>query len=396
MSTKILCVDDDANILASYQRSLRKQFELEIALGPEEGLKMLKTNGPYAVVVADMQMPSMNGVQFLTHVEAMAPDTVRVMLTGNADQKTATDAVNEGHVFRFLTKPCPPEALAFTLQAGLKQYQLITAERELLENTLNGAIKMLTEILSMLDPVSYGFTERLVEYTRSYAKHKNLHQTWDLELAAMLSQIGCATVPSTLIQKARAQETLSAEETEILQSLPRTAASLLGNIPRLESAASIVLYQGKHYDGSGFPADTVAGEAIPVGARILKVFSDLIHYENSGLSANDALTQMRSNTGYYDPVVLDSAFAQFGVSTPEPVVASGSVKGVNLNDLKLGHVLAGKVETREGLAIAESGAPVSQMLLQKIRNYDRLGGIKQPILVVAGYRIMRYSIKGGG
>ena len=137
MSTKILCVDDDASILAAYQRNLRKQFPIDVALGGQEGLDAMANKGPYAVIVADMQMPGMNGVQFLTRAEEIAPDTVRIMLTGNADQKTAADAVNQGHVFRFLTKPCAPEELALMLSAALKQYRLVTAERELLEKTLD-------------------------------------------------------------------------------------------------------------------------------------------------------------------------------------------------------------------------------------------------------------------
>src|SRR5467141_3678823 len=122
MNTKILCVDDDPNILAAIQRNLRKQFSIDTAVGPQPGLAALAQQGSYAVVVADMQMPGMNGVEFLKKVQEQSPDTVRIMLTGNADQKTAMDAVNFGHVFRFLTKPCSPEELALTLTAGLTQY----------------------------------------------------------------------------------------------------------------------------------------------------------------------------------------------------------------------------------------------------------------------------------
>lgn len=383
MSTKILCVDDDANILASYQRSLHKQFELEIALGPEEGLKMLKSKGPYAVVVADMQMPGMNGIEFLTKVEAMTADTVRVMLTGNADQKTARDAVNEGHIFRFLTKPCSPEELAHALYAGLNQHQLIIAERELLENTLNGSVQMLSDILSMLDPVSFGFSQKLRQYACAYAEHMSLPQSWDLELAAMLSQVGCVTVPTTLIQKVRAEESLSEEEKGVMSGLSATAAKLLGNIPRLEPVARIILYQGKHFDGSGFPADDIAGEAIPIGSRILKIFSDLIHYESCGLSFSESLTQMHVRKGYYDPSVLDSVFAYFDISPPEHAITNGKIVEVTLDDLQPGSMLAGKIETLDGWVIVGVGTPVSQIMIEKLRNYDVLNGIKQPIRIVA-------------
>ena len=120
MSTKILCVDDEENVLTGLQRSLRKQFQVDVAVGGTAGLRQIEQSGPYAVVIADMQMPEMNGVEFLKRVEARHPDTVRVMLTGNADQKTAMDAVNEGHVFRFLNKPCQPDLLAATLQAAVR------------------------------------------------------------------------------------------------------------------------------------------------------------------------------------------------------------------------------------------------------------------------------------
>src|SRR5882724_4271523 len=176
MNSKILFVDDDANILAAHQRNLRKQFTVETALGGAQALTRLETDGPYAIVVADMQMPSMNGIQLLARVEQKAPDTVRIMLTGNADQKTAMDAVNEGHVFRFLTKPCSPEELALVLKMGLEQYRLITAERELLGKTLSGSIKMLTDILSILDPQSFGIGQKMREYIRLFAQSLNLKQ----------------------------------------------------------------------------------------------------------------------------------------------------------------------------------------------------------------------------
>ena len=109
---KILFVDDEPNVVQAYQRQLRKQFLVDTAEGALAALKAMETTGPYAVVVTDMRMPSMNGVEFLHHVRNRWPDSVRVMLTGNADQQTAIDAVNDGCVFRFLTKPCSMESLS--------------------------------------------------------------------------------------------------------------------------------------------------------------------------------------------------------------------------------------------------------------------------------------------
>src|SRR5258706_12455089 len=164
MSQKILCVDDDPSVLAGYQRNLRKQFVIETAAGGQEALGMLKENGPYAVIVSDMQMPVMDGIQFLQNARVICPDTVRIMLTGNADQLTVARAVNEGHVFQFLTKPCSSEELGKVIEAGLAQTSLITVEHELFDKTLKGVVKMLVEILSTLDAESYSHSRTLKEY----------------------------------------------------------------------------------------------------------------------------------------------------------------------------------------------------------------------------------------
>ena len=218
---------------------------------------MLRGRSPYAVVIADMQMPGMNGVEFLMELEKAAPDTVRIMLTGNADQKTAREAVNQGHIFRFLTKPCPPEELIPALRAGLKQYQLVTAERDLLEQTLNGSARMLSDILAMHDADAFGRSQRLREYMRAFAEHLQLKQTWDLELAAMLSQIGCVTIPQLVLAKTRAGRPLAGAEADMVARIPQIGHDLLSHVPRLESAAAIVLYQNKNFDGTGFPSDKV-------------------------------------------------------------------------------------------------------------------------------------------
>src|SRR5436190_5003491 len=224
MTTKILFLDDDANLLSAVQRSLRKQFNIDTASQGAAALRQLVDAGPYAVVVADMQMPEMNGLEFLKKAQAAAPDTVRLMLTGNADQKTAVDAVNDGHVFRFLSKPCPPTTLTAALEAGLKQYRLVIAERELLQNTLNGAVGVLIEILSETDPATFERTQRLKEHVQAFTQSSNLNSSWELELAAMLSQIGRVTIPPTVVTKTRAGLSLTGPEKDVVCRIPDVGA----------------------------------------------------------------------------------------------------------------------------------------------------------------------------
>ena len=126
---RILFVDDDPETLASYGRALRKKYDLDLARGPVRGLEAVAENGPYAVVVSDLRMPGMDGISVLAKVREMRPETVRVMLTGFADLTAAIAAVNEGNIFRFLTKPCEPSALQAALTAAAEQYRLVMAER---------------------------------------------------------------------------------------------------------------------------------------------------------------------------------------------------------------------------------------------------------------------------
>ena len=274
MSGKILCVDDEPHVLAGYERQLRKQFDIETALGGEQGLSAIAARGPFAVIVTDMRMPGMSGIEFLGRVRKLTPDSVRMMLTGNNDQHTATSAVNDGNVFRFLNKPCPAETLAEALHAGLEQYRLITAEKQLLEQTLHGSIKVLTDLLSLVSPVAFGRATRVQRLVRKVAEILKVHGGWQLDIAAMLSQIGCVTVPETVLETVYAGGDLPDEERRMFERHPQIGRGLIAQIPRLEVVAEIVAYQEKHFDGQGLPADDVKGESIPLGARILKATLD--------------------------------------------------------------------------------------------------------------------------
>lgn len=121
---KILFVDDEQHLLDAMRRQFRGQFEMATALGGHEGLRVLQNDGPFAVIVSDFRMPMMNGVEFLERSRDISPDSVRIMLTGYTEHQTAIDAVEKGHVFHFLTKPCDGETLAAALQAAMDLYEL--------------------------------------------------------------------------------------------------------------------------------------------------------------------------------------------------------------------------------------------------------------------------------
>jgi FixJ family two-component response regulator len=144
MFDRILFVDDEQGILDGLERLLRKEFAVTVALGGQKALTAIQDFGPFAVVISDMRMPGMSGAEFLAQVKHQAPDTVRMLLTGYTDLSAAIDAVNEGNIFRFLTKPCAKDVLIEAINIGLEQYHKATAEREILKKAQKFETSMAT------------------------------------------------------------------------------------------------------------------------------------------------------------------------------------------------------------------------------------------------------------
>jgi serine phosphatase RsbU (regulator of sigma subunit) len=117
-------------VLAAFRRQLRNKIPIETVGSGRDGLEAIRLNGPFAVVVTDYCMPAMNGIEFLCRVRELAPDTVRMLLTGSADLNAAIQAVNQGNIFRFLTKPCNGADLLQALLAGIQEYRRIHKERK--------------------------------------------------------------------------------------------------------------------------------------------------------------------------------------------------------------------------------------------------------------------------
>ena len=301
MTEKVLFVDDDPNLLASCERNFRNKFQVETADGGEAALEKIASRGPFAVVVSDRQMPRMDGILFLSLIKDRAPDTVRIMLTGNADMEGAIKVVNEGNIFRFLTKPCSALILGMAIQDALAQYRLVTAEKELLNKTLSGSINLLADMLSMTEPQSFGREQTVRNLIASVTKKFPTGNAWEIPLAFMLAPIANATIPPELLIRARAGGILSKVEEQIVSELPETAARLVANVPRLEGVARIVRYSHKHDDGTGTPPDAVKGEALPLGARLLKILNDLAQLQSCDLSRLSALNEMSTRLGWYDP-----------------------------------------------------------------------------------------------
>jgi CheY-like chemotaxis protein len=381
VNTKILCVDDEPNILAAHQRQLRKQFEIDIAQGGEAGLEAIAMNGPYAVIVSDMRMPGMNGVQFLCRVQEVAPESVRIMLTGNADQQTAVEAVNQGNIFRFLTKPCPPDLLTKSLLAGIDQYRLITAEKELLENTLKGCVKVLSDVLGLVYPTAFGRASRLQVLVGKMAVALKVERAWEFELSAMLSQIGCVTIPETVLRKVYQGESLQPDEARMFAAHPRIGHELIASIPRLEAVAFAIASQEQYISESSDSAITAPEQEPTLGARVLRAAIEFDVLESKGLSKVQAFERLSEHPQRYGAGVL-AALA----STLEADHVFG-VTEVSIEDLTPHMMLTEDLKTTSGLLLVGRGQEITPALCHRLKNYHRYGSLAKKSISVTTARV---------
>lgn len=136
---RVLCVDDEPNVLEGLKRTLRRSFQVVTAVGPEAGLQALQREGPFAAIVSDLSMPGMDGVAFFERSRKICPDSMRILLTGDADLNSAMSAINRGSIFRFLLKPCAPDVLQEALTEAVKQFNVSRQERPTPVDALPGA-----------------------------------------------------------------------------------------------------------------------------------------------------------------------------------------------------------------------------------------------------------------
>ncbi len=358
MIDRILFVDDEVNIIQAYRRTLRNKFNIQGVSNGDDALELVKTND-YAVIISDMQMPGMDGVEFLAAAKELKPDIVRIMLTGNADLKTAIDAVNKGDIFRFHNKPCHADILEKTINDALKLYRLITAEKELLEGTLTGSIQILSELLSLINPEAFGRTSQIKQYVLSIAKEMGIKETWKLEAMSSLSLIGCIILPDEATKKISRGEELNAEERQIFDMHPFVGSELINKIPRMQEVADGIKYQEKLFNGKGIPLDDVSGKEIPIGARILKIVLDYDRQISSGQNKNQVLEYLNNQSSHYDPDVL-ATFQQCLIDENYPI------ETVMITNLKEGMFFTEDLYTKDKILVLCKGQETTPSVCNKL------------------------------
>ena len=294
----------------------------------------------------------------------MEPDTVRMMLSGNADLEAAMSAINDSNIFRILAKPCPDDVLVPALEAGIEQYRLVKSERELLEQTLKGSVKTLTEVLALANPELFGRAMHVQHYVRPVLNQFDEPvEAWPIEVAVMLSQIGSIQLPDELIRKLCTGAPMTREEKAEVARLPLLSEQLLGNIPRLEPVREILKTMG-------------GSDSAPWGARLLDILFEFELRRVDGKLARDVVSELRAEGSRFDAAILELFERAL-----EKVEKDSDVRDLALRDLRVGMQLLDPVTSKDGRMLVAGGQEITASLLDRLSGFARGAGVAEPVRV---------------
>lgn len=374
----ILLVDDEQAILDGLRRQLRKKFTVHTALSGAAALELLATES-VAVVVSDMRMPEMDGATFLSKVRVQHPDMVRILLTGQADTQSAIAAVNEGSIYRFLTKPCPPDVIVDELTSAVELNRLVTAEKELLATTLRRTVDALAATLSLAQPVAFARALRVSTTATEIAEALELDEPWEVHITAQLAQLGGVALPAEVHAKLDAGRPLNEDERAMVERVPQLSRDLVAAIPRLETVAEAIGWQTARFDGTGSRLGVPSGEDLPLAARILKVALDFDRGMSQQRSVQRTIAGLHADAGAYDPAVLDAL-----ARTHDSAGPGLAPQDVSIDGLAPGMVVFDDVVTETGLLLVGRGMEVTAALVERLENFAAQGRIGSTVRVTGG------------
>jgi len=387
-NNKILYIDDEKELLNSFTSLMRKEnLQIHTLNESKKIHDLLTSEGPFALILSDQRMPDYDGVQVLESVKQNSPETIRVLITGYADYDDTIRAINAGGITSYISKPWKDEDLKLQIRNWVTQYNLkqhnnylldrLDEENKklnvLLEGTLKGSIKVLVDILSLFNARSFGRSNHLRKIARNIADKLHLKKAWEIEIAILLSQIGCIGIPQEIWEKKDLGLPLTSREEKLFYSHPVIGKSIVQNIPRLEDVADIISYQ--LYDSLD-DKQSALNKNIPVAAKLLKLLLDFDYLVSNGKSEKDAVKILRQRDKYDRELLAALDIELAGIYDGLAIVKK------ELDELKEGTVLAADIKDSQGKIIVKKGDELSQVALMHLRNYTSTKKIVTPILVL--------------
>jgi hypothetical protein len=377
MNSKVLLVGAPSDAL---HRALSGEFWIQTSPTAAESLSLIPKTGCVMLICCIESEAAAQ--KFLHDAERLRPQLPSILMVRDGWREFAVGSNSFGQCPQCVLLPAStnPDLVRLNARQLIEHQARRSEQKELLSSSVTGTVSALFEVLSIVDPYSASLGQRLRYAVDLFCKSARVEMSWELETGALLAEIGVLTIPVRVVMKHHSGQDLSAFEKDMVSHIPERGADLLQQIPSFAPVASIVRYQSKNFDGTGLPADSLAGDRLPFGARILKVLNDLFRLKENGKPQEEAIAEMESRDGRYDPRLLQIAKHCFDVSLPSKI--SASTLPLQVKDLRPGQLLVSSVETDEGVLLIRDGQVISPQLLHKLRNFAFTSGIKEPIYVI--------------
>lgn len=373
----ILIVDDNASARDTLLALLSPMgLNLPVACDGETAVAETIRLQP-DLVLLDVMMPKMDGYEVCRAIRKNPSTSMIpiVMVTALDDRKARLKGVEAG-ADDFLTKPLDRVALQARVRTTLRlnRYRRQLEQRKQTVKTMEGSMAVMQDILSLVDPGTFGRSNRLQSMVAELGSALEYPNISELKLAAALCQVGRVIIPVEVREKESKGERLTNAESRMFERVPEIGERLLAHIPAFKAVASIVLWQDKRFDGTGFPFETRHGAQIPHGARIIHLMRDVLEHQAGGLGRGAAIAACAEDVGHYDPKILEVAIVLFGTD-------SSVDRLVSLGDLEVGMVTRSEIKDQAGRTLVGTGMVITDPLLHRLNYFHETRGLQQPFEV---------------
>lgn len=373
INEKILIVDDDPQILAMYPVRFNKVVDIITAERASIALDLLKQE-KFAVFVVDYNLPEMNGLELIKQAQIISPDTISLILTGEANLDLAISAINQGNIFKFLVKPCSYKVMAAAFIDALKEYRTIRAKISKHKQNYTGVVAGFIHIIKLLKPSFLSTRKNLELYISAISANLSPDTINDFQLSVLLAALNFDTISPEISQKIQEGTTLNKEEALIASNIPKAMEMLLQKIPMLSKAKELIRYSLKHFNGIGYPHDDLIEEAIPYEARIINILLEITRQEANSIDFLNITKNMRDEPNKYDIDILNKVEEWIKHAKYEQISAT-------IINLRIGDLLLDNISTNKGIILVSSGNKVTKSMIIKLQNHPEVEDIIQPINV---------------
>ncbi|GAA4945860.1 response regulator [Actinoplanes utahensis] len=369
----LLLVDDDEVVLETLSIQLGRDHRLLFAGDAEKALELLAANDDVAAVVSDVRMPGMDGVQLLGKVQTDYPDVMRILHSGHGDMNTVIAAINSGGVYRYLPKPAGRADILDAVKKAVSKHDHAMAERRMVDTTLKTSMQALFGILELSSPVGFARAGRIRALVGELTHALELDGLWEIEVAAMASQVGAVTVPPEVMRKLAEGAGLTPDEQAVVNAMPASVLPLIKDIPMIDDVIDTI----RGLAGERPPA----GGWSPVVEGAISVVRTAIEYDTAFARSNSATTAVAAlaRADRCAPHVLAALRQIKGVQSPE----AGSTQAYTIAELQVGMRLAQDVTATNGLVLISSGTVMTEAMLDRLANFNRALGLVEPVLTAA-------------